>query len=92
MIPPPPGPAPLGRQILGPGRAAMGEVIALADQVMVPLATEQLYPFHSRMVTALLPVMQAWRIHRYPSAQSSKRLPGTISQAPRKPALQPVEV
>ena len=40
----------------------MGEVIALASQVMVQLAAEQLYAVHSRVVTELLRVMQAWLI------------------------------
>ena len=69
--------------------AAMGDLIAMGDQVMVPLAVEQLYAVHSREVTELLPVMQAWRIvdaltreATATNAQSSKRLPETISQAP----------
>ena len=62
----------------------MGEVIALANQVMVPLAAEQLYAVLSRMVTEVLPVMQAWRIDRSPGARSGRHMCPVITKPARE--------
>ena len=62
----------------------MGEVIALADQVMVPLAAEQLYAVLSRIVTEVLPVMQGWRIDRCPGARSGRHMCPVITKPARE--------